>query len=313
MTPMCPSPIATLRTAFRSFFAKRASETAAGVTFYAIVSIFPIILILIALGSRFVESAESQEFVLRQIMRFFPDFSKPFFEQNILRVVASRAPMTLVGAVMLLWSGSTVFSLLSEHLNRAWGASGGLVALRSRISGFALVAILAVLTVLAIVARAFLRLIPLWLDTLNSRLPITIPDISQLATEAAAYAVAFLLLLLMYRGVPAAIVRWRDAAIGAVAAAAGSLIVTELFALFLASGLNRYNVVYGSFGVVIAFLFWVYLVTNVVLFGAHLGAACASRHPAVEREPEPASEGDGSPDPVTGREEPAHREPDTTP
>ena len=55
MTRPCPSPLETLRTAFHSFFEKRASETAAGVTFYAIVSIFPIILILIALASRFVE------------------------------------------------------------------------------------------------------------------------------------------------------------------------------------------------------------------------------------------------------------------
>jgi len=282
----CPSPIGTLRVAGRSFFQKRASETAAGVTFYAIVSIFPIMLILIALGSRFVESTESQEFVRRQIMRFFPVFSKPFFEQNILRIVQSRAPMTLVGAVMLLWSGSNVFSLLSEHLNRAWGASGRLIALRSRLSGFVLVGVLAVLTVLAIVGRALLRLIPVWIDDLNSRLPFAIPDVSQFATEIVTYAVAFLLLFLMYRGVPAATVRWRDAAVGAVAAAAGSLIVTELFAIFLASGLNRYNVVYGSFGVVIAFLFWIYLVTNVVLFGAHLGAACASTRTASQDDPE---------------------------
>jgi YihY family inner membrane protein len=279
MARACPSPLVTFRAAVRSFFHERASETAAGVTFYTIVSIFPIILILIALGSRFVESQESQEFVLRQIIRLFPAFSKPFFEQNVLRVVQSRAPVTIVGAVMLLWSGSNVFSLLSEHLNRAWGASGRLVALRSRLSGVALVGILAVLTVIAIVARAAIRVIPVWLAAASSKLPFAVPDISQIGTEFVAYTVEFLLLLLMYHSVPAVVVRWRDAAVGAVLAAAGSLVVTELFALFLASGLNRYNVVYGSFGVVVAFLFWVYLVTNVVLFGAHLGAACAERQP----------------------------------
>ncbi len=276
MDRRCSSPVATLRGALRAFFTNRASETAAGVTFYAIVSIFPIILILIALGSRFVESAEGQEFVLRQIVRFFPDFSKPFFEQNVLRVVQARAPVTIVGSVMLLWSGSNVFSLLSEHLNRAWGATGRMIALRSRISGFALVGVLAVLTVLAIVARAAVSVIPVWVESVNTRLDLNIPDVSQLTAEAVTYAVSFLLLFVMYKGVPAPHVRWRDAAWGALAATFGSFVVTELFALFLQSGLNRYNVVYGSFGVVIAFLFWVYLVTNVVLFGAHLGSACAS-------------------------------------
>jgi len=277
VTYTCPPVLETIRLAGRSFLQKRASETAAGVTFYAIVSIFPIMLILIALGSRFVESAESQEFVLRHIIQFFPAFSKPFFEQNVLRVVQSRAPVTIVGSVMLLWSGSNVFSLLSEHLNRAWNARGRLVALRSRLSGFALVAILAVLTVLAIVTRAAVSVIPVWLAAVSARLPFTVPDVSRLGTDLAAYSLEFLLLLLMYQGVPAVSVRWKDAAIGAAVAAGGSLLVTELFALFLASGLNRYNIVYGSFGVVVAFLFWIYLVTNVVLFGAHLGAACAGR------------------------------------
>ncbi|MCD4690841.1 YihY/virulence factor BrkB family protein, partial [bacterium] len=147
--------------------------------------------------------------------------------------------------------------------------------LRSRLSGFALVAVLAVLTALAIAARAAMRILPAWLATLNSKLPFTIPDVSGVASELAVYSIAFLLLLLMYRGVPAAVVRWRDAAVGAVAAAVGSLAVTELFTVFLASGLNRYNLVYGSFGAVIAFLFWVYMVSNILLFGAHLGAACA--------------------------------------
>jgi len=164
--------------------------------------------------------------------------------------------------------------------------------------------------VLAIVGRALLRLIPLWIDVLNSRLPFTIPDVSQLATEIVTYVVAFLLLFLMYRGVPAAAVRWKDAAIGAVVAATGSLIVTELFALFLASGLNRYNVVYGSFGVVVAFLFWIYLVTNVVLFGAHLGSACATRRLELVRGSEPGKgAGDPrSPSSTEGREEAAHPE-----
>jgi len=311
VTHTCPSPVVTLRTAFRSFFMKRASETAAGVTFYAIVSIFPIILILIALGSRFVESAESQQFVLQQIFRLFPEFSKPFFEQNVIRVVQSRAPVTIVGAIMLLWSGSNVFSLLGEHLNRAWGAKGGLVALRSRLSGFVLVGILAVLTVIAILTRAAVRVIPVWLESMSAGLPFEVPDVSQLATELAAYAIEFLLLFLMYHNVPAVPVRWKDAAIGALVAAAGSLVVTELFALFLASGLNRYNVVYGSFGVVIAFLFWVYLVTNVVLFGAHLGAACASRHQKPERESGPGH--DAGPMAAASREEPAHTDAGTTP
>jgi len=192
---------------------------------------------------------------------------------------------------MLLWSGSNVFSLLSEHLNRAWGARGRLVALRSRLSGFALVAILALLTILAIVARTAVHVIPAWLETVSSRFQFSIPDISHLGTELAAYSIEFLLLFLMYRSVPAAPVRWKDAAIGAVAATGGSFAVTELFALFLSSGLNRYNVVYGSFGVVVAFLFWIYLVTNVVLFGAHLGAACASRRTDSVENPEAARDG----------------------
>jgi membrane protein len=50
------------------------------------------------------------------------------------------------------------------------------------------------------------------------------------------------------------------------------------FAIYLAHFAD-YNVVYGSLGAVIAFLFFVYLAASVLLFGGELGAASRGSEP----------------------------------
>jgi membrane protein len=44
----------------------------------------------------------------------------------------------------------------------------------------------------------------------------------------------------------------------------------------VSSGLAPYQVVYGSLGTIVALIFWIYLSSWLILFGAHLGAAISA-------------------------------------
>jgi membrane protein len=50
-------------------------------------------------------------------------------------------------------------------------------------------------------------------------------------------------------------------------------IATALFSLYLRSGFGRYEMIYGSVGALVAFLFLIYILATVALFGAHLTSA----------------------------------------
>ena len=52
-----------------------------------------------------------------------------------------------------------------------------------------------------------------------------------------------------------------------------SEIATILFSWYLRSGFGRYEMIYGSVGAIVAFLFLIYILATVTLFGAHLTAA----------------------------------------
>ncbi len=87
---------------------------------------------------------------------------------------------------------------------------------------------------------------------------------------------------LLYRFVPATTVRLRDVWFGAVVAALGFELVKNGFAFYLRHIAN-YDIIYGSLGTIVAFLFLVYLSSLVFLFGAELAAewygSAASRRP----------------------------------
>jgi membrane protein len=91
-------------------------------------------------------------------------------------------------------------------------------------------------------------------------------------------------------------VLWREALAGAAASSLGLWAATTLFTRFLASGLARYNVVYGSLGALLALLSWIYVASLIVLGGAHLGAAIAAntRHAIIEEAERETPSGDPS-------------------
>ena len=60
---------------------------------------------------------------------------------------------------------------------------------------------------------------------------------------------------------------------GALLASSAWNLSTALFSLYLRSGFSRYELIYGSVGALVAFLFLIYILATVTLFGAHLAAA----------------------------------------
>ena len=47
-------------------------------------------------------------------------------------------------------------------------------------------------------------------------------------------------------------------------------IATKVFTWLLEEGILKYELVYGSLGTIVALMFWIYLISTIALFGAHL-------------------------------------------
>ena len=96
-----------------------ATHMAASVSYYAVLSLFPLILGLSAIVGMVAQSPERQEDVIEFIVDYLPG-SEAFVKDSLDGIVRFRATLGIVSLLSLLWAGSAVFGAITRAVNRAW-------------------------------------------------------------------------------------------------------------------------------------------------------------------------------------------------
>ena len=265
-----------MRDTVRSFSEARGSEAAASMAYYTLFSLFPLLLALVAAGSYLLDRQQVFQQVVDLVSNAFP-ISQNLIEENLRQVLRLRGAVGLVGLVVAIWSASGVFTILTRNINRAWTHAEPRGFLQSRLVALGMVGSLAVLLVMSLLLSTALNVL--------SRSHVPLVDFQSLYGTAVWTALSnvvpwlliFILFLALYRWVPNEEVPWKAAFWAALVVALAWEIVANVFAWYVSSGLAKYRVVYGSLGTVVALMFWIYLSSWLILFGAHLSAAVA-RH-----------------------------------
>jgi membrane protein len=263
-----------LKDSIRTFIITRASQASASIAYYVIFSLFPLLLVLISGGSFFLDSEQVYVKVTQLIQQSFPATSYDWIVQNLHYVLKQRGPVGVIGLATLLWAASGGFICLAYNINLAWLEAPQRNFFQGRLIGLQMIA--------ALSGLFFMTLI---LDTINGLLHlINLPIISVLPLDIwkwfyglFSWGAIFLLFFLLYDLIPTVNVARRAAFWGALTASAAWKIATALFAWYVGSGFNRYELVYGSVGTLVAFMFLIYILSTVTLFGAHLTSAIDRR------------------------------------
>lgn len=247
---------------------ERVPEAAAGIAFFAFFSLFPLMLLGISVGGYFLEAEEVQQYILDMVVQFVPVTWHDLIRENVVAVLKNRESVGLIGILTLLWTSSTVFSMIGRNLSRAWPEKPVRNPVKNRLLGFSVVVGVFLLMLSFSLTNAILGFLK---DIGN-----IIPGFSYLYTIISRLLIhffVFLSLLMLYKWVPRADVHWTQASAGAVAATILTQAISIGFGWYLQEGVNRYNLVYGSLGAVVAFLFWLYLISVVILLCAHISSA----------------------------------------
>ena len=261
-----------LRRAGESFGRARAAQAAAAMAYYAVFSLFPLLLVLVAAGGFFVADEQARQEALDFVATAIP-ISRGFIERNVERVLELRGTMGIAGLVALLWSATGAFTVLAHNVNRAWPDAEPRGFLESRLVGLAMVSVLLLLLSLSLLSSTALSLLPRLQVPLWGEVSIYGTALWRVLSKLIPWLFTFLLFLALYLWVPNVEVEWRAALWGAVAAAIAWEVVKNGFVWYLGSGLIQYELIYGSLGTVVALMFWIYLSGWIALFGAHLSAA----------------------------------------
>ena len=97
-----------------------ATHMAASVSYYAVLSLFPLVLGLSAIVGMVAQSPDRQEDVIEFIVDYLPG-SEAFVRESLDGVIRFRATLGVVSSLLsLLWAGSAVFGSITRAVNRAW-------------------------------------------------------------------------------------------------------------------------------------------------------------------------------------------------
>ncbi|MDY7076748.1 MAG: YihY/virulence factor BrkB family protein [Chloroflexota bacterium] len=268
------SIIGILYDAIQHFNDAHVAEATASIAYYAIFSLFPLLLAIIVAGSFVLESDQVQGLVLDFAAEFFP-ISQQFIERNIRRVLELRGTVGLVALISLVWSATGALTALVRNINRAWSEAEPRNFLESRLMALGMVSGLTILLIFSAISITVLDVLAHFSVPVGGGIAVGETPLWTTLLGIVPRLFTFFALLSLYRWVPNTQVRGSEAFWGALAATLAWRVATNGFAWFISSGIVRYELVYGSLGAIVALMLWIYIMGLIVLFGAHLAAAIA--------------------------------------
>ncbi len=242
---------------------------AAGLAFYTIFSIAPLLLIIVAIsGFFFGEQATAGQLSTFLVESVGPELAKTI-EGFVVSVSEARSGIaaTLIGTGILLFAATTVITQLKESLNAIWNVKakdgqGIKMFFLNRLLSLVLIIIFSLTLIATIFIDAFLSLIAPYLETI-------LPDNLSywtLINNLIFLAVGTILFSIIYKMLPDIKVRWSDVVVGAFVTALLFLLGRNLVTFYLGSAATTST--YGAAGSFVIFLIWVYYNMMVIFLGA---------------------------------------------
>jgi len=253
---------------------------AASVAYYALLSLFPLILLGLFLLSEITADAADRDAVVRFVFRYFPrQFA--FISGQLEAFQSTPVTFGFWGVVALIWAATGVFNALTSAINHAWGVEKRHSFLKHRLVSFVMLLSAGGVMLLGLVIASLVRLNETRLRDAMERTPW----IDNLSGVFASYLATVLLVAcvaLVFYFVPNTKVRFRDVWPGAIVVAVLWRIAMRLFAWY-AADLATWNVVHGSIAAVVVFLFWIYISAVILLYGVEMTATYARLQDAAIR------------------------------
>jgi membrane protein len=260
-----------LKSAGKRFVKERAHEAATTLAFFTVFSIFPLLLVLIFIGSRVLEISSAQQMIIDSVRDIFPS-AEDVVIRNLEAVIQKRGTVGVIAIIGLLWSGGTMFYNLIKNVNRAWVRANNRNYVANRLLAIAIIGIFLLLLWVAIGWN--------WVITLINQFHFQFLDISlgsltiwETILDFFPTFIRLIIFFSLYRFIPKTKVRNREALTGAIFVVGALRLVSLGLGFALRHGFLQYELIYGSVSAIITIMIWAYLSSLVILFGAHISAA----------------------------------------
>ena len=274
---------------FESFYNSDNLTYAASIAYYALLSLFPLFMLALALLGRLANNVHDRQAVLEFVLRYFPSQFEfitsqlDAFDRNVITV-------GVAGSIALVWGALGFFGAISTAVNYAWGVEKQRSFWTHKLVSFLMLLVAGLILIIAMMLVSAAQVVGAsWFAGVLAHFP----GLAVLRSFTIRYATTLLFIVVVgfvYYFVPNAKVRFRDVWIGAVVTGLLWKGALEAFSWYMRD-MSRFTRVNGSIAAVVVFLVWVYLQAVILLYGVEFTAAYArlrrGRPPDMSAAPAP--------------------------
>lgn len=264
---------------FKNYGEDDAFTLGAALAYYTVFSFAPVIIVLTTVASYFV----GREAVTGSLYGELEGLLGPDAARSLQEIVSNAYQSddsiwaTVIGVATLIFSATTVFSILKNSLNKIWEIkpqpdNSILAFIFTRLLSFSFVVGLGFLLIITLVLNA---LVIGFMDQLAEMIPTLGPIFLAATSWVLATLVTAVIFALLFRYLPDARARWRDIWAGAIFTSLLFGLGRWLIGLYI--GNSDFSSTYGAAGALITLLVWTYYNSQILFLGAEFTYVWAER------------------------------------
>ena len=254
-----------------------ATHMAASVSYYAVLSLFPLVLALTAIIGWVAGSASRQDELVEFVLEYLPG-SEQFVRDSVEGIQRFRETVGIVAVLGLIWSASAVFGSITRVVNRAWDVRVDPPFYKNKPRQLAMSVGVGVLFAASVGFTGFLQ----WATNIevDGRTVSNIlgGQVFAVLLRLPGLIISFAIFMAIYKYLPNTKTYWRYIWPGAFLAAVLFEAGKSIFLWYLGN-FAQFDQIYGNVASVIVLMVWAYFCAFVLI----LGAECASEYGRIKR------------------------------
>ncbi|KUI39335.1 YihY/virulence factor BrkB family protein [Mycobacterium sp. GA-2829] len=268
-----PSALYVLRKTAREFSHDQCTDLAAALTYYAVLSLFPAVLVMVSLLGVFGQGKRTTDALLDLISDVAPASTVDTLRPTVQQLVESPSAgfALVIGILTALWSASGYVGAFGRAMNRIYEVDEGRPVWKLR-------PLQLVLTFAALIGAALVLFMVAVSGPVAEAVgnAIGLGDAAVTAWNIGRWPVILLLVIIavavLYYATPnVQQPKFRWISLGAALAILTWILASVIFGIYVAN-FSSYNKTYGALAGVIIFLLWLWITNLALLFGAELDA-----------------------------------------
>jgi membrane protein len=260
--------------ALEDLFRDRCPQYAASISFHVLFSLFPLTILFVSIFGLVLQDDSIRQRVIDELLDVLPvsQSGQADVQRSIEGIASPLSAIGLVSSIALIWGASGMMAAIRIGLEAACKVERGRPAMHAKAIDFLLVAVAGMLVLLVVGLSAFAAFFSRFVERVTETVGIDASLSGVLIRDGIQLVALGAMALMLYRFVPASKLSHSGARAGAILTAVLTWGATKILAIVF-SDFSRYNLIYGSLAGVMTFLFFVYVVSLILLLGAEFAYA----------------------------------------